>query len=80
MQIFTQSLLRRACRDKILDISITRYTNFNDTHFTEKLKVIEDIAIDRDIMRRPRPKRHFKRRPHKPQEGMIALWDGSPHR
>jgi hypothetical protein len=27
-----------------------------------------------------RPKRHYRRRPRKEQEGMMVLWDGSPHR
>ena len=78
--------------DKILDLSLTTYTNFNDTHFTEKLKEEEGITVGRDTVRRlrrtngikpkrrRRPKRHFKQRPRKPQEGMMVLWDGSPHR
>ncbi len=78
--------------DKILDLSLTKYTNFNDTHFTEKLKEEEGITVGRDTVRRlrrtngikpkrrRRPKRHFKQRPRKPQEGMMVLWDGSPHR
>ena len=78
--------------DKILDLSLTKYTNFNDTHFTEKLKEEEGITVGRDTVRRlrrtngikpkrrRRPKRHFKQRPRKPQEGIMVLWDGSPHR
>jgi hypothetical protein len=30
--------------------------------------------------RRRRAKKHHQRRPRKPQEGMMVLWDGSPHR
>jgi transposase len=78
--------------EKILDLSLSKYANFNDTHFTEKLKEEEGITVGRDTVRRlrrtngikpkrrRRPKRHFKQRPRKPQEGMMVLWDGSPHR
>jgi transposase len=78
--------------EKILELSISKYTNFNDTHFTEKLNEIEGITVGRDTVRRlrrangirpkrkRRPKRHFKRRPRSLQEGMMVLWDGSPHR
>ena len=78
--------------EKIIELSLTKYTNFNDTHFTEKLRQVEDIIIGRDTVRklrrsngikpkrRRRPKRHFKRRPRSLQEGMMVLWDGSPHR
>jgi len=78
--------------ETILDLSLTKYTNFNDTHFTEKLGEEEGITVSRDTVRRlrrtngikpkrrRRAKRHFKRRTRSPQEGMMALWDGSPHR
>jgi transposase len=77
--------------EKILELSLGKYTNFNDTHFTEKLKE-EGITVGRDTVRRlrrangikpkrrRRAKKHHKRRPRKPQEGMMVLWDGSPHR
>ena len=78
--------------DKILNLSLTSYTNFNDTHFTENLRKEEGITISRDTVRRlrrtnginpkrrRRAKKHHKRRPRKPQEGIMVLWDGSPHR
>lgn len=65
---------------------------FNDSHFTEKLVEREGIVVSRETVRRLRrgtgapPKRkrrarkHYKRRDRKPQEGLMALWDGSPHR
>jgi transposase len=77
---------------RIIELSRETYANLNDTHFTEKLNEIEGITVGRDTVRRlrrangikpkrrRRPKRHFKRRPRKPQEGMMVLWDGSPHR
>ena len=77
---------------RIIELSLNKYTNFNDTHFTEKLNEIEGITVGRDTIRRlrhadgikpkrrRRPKSHFKRRPRSLQEGMMVLWDGSPHR
>jgi transposase len=77
---------------RIIELSQGKYSNFNDTHFTEKLNEIEGISVGRDTVRRlrrtngikpkrrRRPKKHFKRRPRSGQEGMMVLWDGSPHR
>jgi transposase len=77
---------------RIIELSRTTYSKLNDTHFTEKLTEIEGITVSRDTVRRlrrsngiqpkrrRRAKRHFKRRDRKPQEGMMVLWDGSPHR
>jgi transposase len=84
--------LKRELVERIIELSQNKYTNFNDTHFTEKLKKIEGITVGRDTVRRlrrtngikpkrkRRPKRHFKRRGRSLQEGMMVLWDGSPHR
>jgi transposase len=77
---------------RIIELSQSTYRNFNDTHCTEKLKEVEGITVGRDTVRRLRrangiaPKRkrrarkHHQRRARKPQEGMMVLWDGSPHR
>lgn len=77
---------------RIIELSQSTYRNFNDTHFTEKLKEVEGLTVGRDTVRRLRrnngitPKRkrrarkHHHRRARKPQEGMMVLWDGSPHR
>ena len=84
--------LNHELAERIIELSQDKYSNFNDTHFTEKLKEIEGITVGRDTVRRlrrtngikpkrrRRPKKHFKRRSRKPQEGMMVLWDGSPHR
>jgi transposase len=40
--------------ETILDLSLTTYTNFNDTHFTEKLREEEGITVSRDTVRRLR--------------------------
>lgn len=78
-------------RARILELSDSRYRKFNDTHFTEKLKEVEGITVSRETVRRlrrsagikpkrkRRPKKHHGRRPRKEQEGMMVLWDGSPH-
>ena len=78
-------------RLKVLEFS-EKYREFNDSHFTEKLLEVEGISISRETVRRLRrtsgtpPKRkrrapkHRSRRERMPQEGLMALWDGSPHR
>ena len=69
-------------KDHILELSQGKYRDFNDTHFTEKLIEVEGIDISRETvhgLRRShgiKPKRHYRRRPRKEQEGMM----GSTHR
>jgi len=77
---------------RIIELSQKTYTTFNDTHFTEKLSEVEGITVSRDTVRRlrrangitakrkRRAKKHYQRRPRSHQEGMMMLWDGSPHR
>lgn len=77
---------------RIIELSQKTYAIFNDTHFTEKLNEVEGITVSRDTVRRlrrsngikpkrkRRAKKHYQRRPRKEQEGMMVLWDGSPHR
>ena len=77
---------------RIIELSQKTYTTFNDTHFTEKLNEVEEITVSRDTVRRlrrangikpkrrRRAKKHYQRRLRKEQEGMMVLWDGSPHR
>jgi transposase len=79
-------------REKILELSRTQYPLFNDTHFWQQLATAEGIRVSRETVRQIRrnngiaPKRrrrraqHRARRLRKPQEGMMVLWDGSPHR
>ena len=73
--------------DKILNLSLTSYTNFNDTHFTENLREEEGVTISRDTVRRlrrtngikpkrrRRAKKHFKKRDRSSQEGIMVLWN-----
>lgn len=81
-----------AVKQRIMELSGAAYANFNDTHFTEKLNEQEGIRISRETVRRlrrangmkakrkRRPKKHHRRRLRKAQEGMMVLWDGSPHK
>jgi len=78
-------------REKLLVLSKEVYWDFNDTHFTEKLRECEGLEVSRETVRKLRresgmgPKRrrrgpkHRKRRERKAQEGWMVLWDGSPH-
>ena len=80
-----------AIREKVLGLSKEVYWDFNDTHFTEKLRECEGMELSRETVRklrraagvRPKRKRrgpkHRKRRERKAQEGWMVLWDGSPH-
>ena len=76
---------------RILALSEKTYSKFNDSHFAQKLEQREGIKVSRDTVRRLRrgagipakrkrtAPRHHKRRDRKPQEGLMMLWDGSPH-
>jgi transposase len=79
-------------RATVLTLSQETYSSFNDAHFTELLAEKEGIVVSRETARamrreagiRPkrkrRQKKHHRRRERKPAEGLMALWDGSPHR
>lgn len=79
-------------RELVLDLSRGRYEGFNDSHFTEQLVKHCGIALSRETVRtlrraagiaakrKRRAKRHRKRRERMAQEGLMVLWDGSPHR
>ena len=79
-------------RKKIVQLSRSRYAEFNDSHFREQLGEREGVEISRETVRKirreagisskhkRRGKKHHKRRERKAQEGLMVLWDGSPHR
>ena len=83
--------LKEPLRERVLKLSEEVYWDFNDTHFTEKLRECEGIDLNRETVRKLRreagmvPKRrrrgpkHRKRRERMAQEGWMVLWDGSPH-
>lgn len=78
--------------ERVMKLARSRYEGLNDTHLTEKLNEKEGLELSRPTtrrilrragigaVRRHRPKRHYKRRERKAQEGALVLWDGSPHR
>jgi transposase len=78
-------------RENVLALSEKEYGSYNDTHFTEEL-FGRGMEVSRESVRRLRrqagiaPKRkrkvrkHHRRRPRKTSEGLMVLWDGSPHR
>jgi transposase len=81
-----------AVRSRILSLHEDRYSGLNDSHFTELLAQREGIGVSRESVRRilrsagkgpkrkRRPPKHRSRRPRKPTPGIMAQWDGSPHR
>jgi len=79
-------------RERVLALSQERYRGFNDTQFTEELASAEGIVLGRETVRRwrreagirskrrRRAPKHRRRRPRELAEGLMMLWDGSPHR
>jgi transposase len=77
---------------RVVALSTAKYEAFNDTHFFEMLRDVEDIEVSRETVRvirriegikpkvKRKPGKHHKRRPRKESEGLMMLWDGSPHR
>lgn len=78
-------------RRRILTLARTTYAGFNDHHFCEKLREVEDLRLSRETLRRllraagigsPRKRRlavHRQRRLRCAREGEMLLLDGSPH-
>lgn len=83
---------RRACpelRDRVLGLLQGTYRGFNDHHFVEKLREVEDIHLSRELIRRwrheagiapvrrRRPVKHRHRRLREARRGALVLLDGS---
>jgi transposase len=78
-------------RGEIVALAREKYALFNDSHLQEMLWEEERIEVGRETLRRilrasglapkkaRKPRRHHRRRPRKRQEGLMMLWDGSPH-
>lgn len=78
-------------RAQVLRLSRERYYDFNDSHFQQMLQEREGIALSRETVRRwrrqaglaPKQRRrtpqHRQRRPRSNAQGLMMLWDGSPH-
>ncbi len=72
-------------RQRVLRLSRERYWDLNDTHFAEKLREQEKMALSRETIRkirreaalvpkrRRRGKKHRKRRERMAQEGWMVL-------
>jgi transposase len=78
-------------RQRIAELAQTKYSGFNRTHFTEKLRTDESIHVSRATVwrilqdakvespqRHRRPK-HRTRRERRPRAGMMLQVDGSDH-
>jgi transposase len=78
-------------KSMVVALSNQKYGDFNDTHFFEMLRDVEEIEVSRETVRairrdegikpkvKRKPRKHNKRRPRKESEGLMMLWDGSPH-
>jgi transposase len=83
--------LPSATRERILELTRTRYRGVNDSHLAELLAEDEGIAIGRSSLqrllrraglgatRRRRSPRYRSRRERMPQAGLLVQIDGSPH-
>jgi transposase len=83
--------LPQATQQQIIRLARGRYAGLNTTHVTEKLHADEGLTVSRPTVyrllraagvarpRHRRPPRHRARRVRKAQEGLLLLWDGSPH-
>ncbi|MGH8649126.1 MAG: ISNCY family transposase, partial [Burkholderiales bacterium] len=81
--------LAEPLRQQIVELARTKYVGFNDSHLTEKLVEVEELAVGRETVRRllrgagmaspqkRRPPRYRSRRERKPRRGVMVLADGS---
>jgi transposase len=82
--------LAAAVRDEILRLMTTVYVGFNDTHLTEKLREVHELAVGRESIRRLRqqlgqPAKRARRAPRARRRrvpeaacGALVQIDGSP--
>lgn len=80
-----------ALRQQVIELAQTKYRGCNDTFLSELLREHEGIVLSPSSVRRilrtagiPSPRKHrppkrHRRRPRKPQRGMLVLIDGSNH-
>jgi len=83
--------IKEATREKIVELSMNEYSNFNDVHFCEELAEKKGIHIGRETLRRilratgkpakrrRRPQKHHRRRERSASKGLMLIWDGSHH-
>ena len=80
-----------AVRQQVLELAQGKYRGFNDSHLCEKLAQIERLPLSRETVRsvlraagltspqKRRPRQYRRRRPRRPQFGMMVLTDASSH-
>lgn len=78
-------------RATVLALAKHRYSEFNDHHFTDKLREVEKLDVSRSTVRsllraakvapvrKRRGRKHRSRRERKAAAGQLLLWDGSLH-
>ena len=78
-------------QEQVIELAKSKYTGFNQQHYSEKLQEQEGIPLSRSTVRRillkdgiasPRKRRsprHRSRRERYPKSGMLLQTDGSPH-
>ena len=83
--------LSEAVRGQVVKLAKGRYAGFNDTHLSEKLKQVENVAVSRASVQRilraaavaspqkRRPPKYRSRRERRAQEGMMLQADASRH-
>lgn len=83
--------IRKAIRERIVELARGRFSNINDTHLSEILLREEKIRVSRPTLRRilreagvpaklkRRSPKHRSRRERKEAFGMMLQIDGSPH-
>lgn len=83
--------LSEADRERIVELINERYAGLNDSHLTEKLRELEDLAVSRETVRRlrqaagiapvrrRRAPKHRRRRLREAYRGALILVDASEH-
>lgn len=83
--------LSEADRERIVKLINDRYAGLNDSHLTEKLRELEDLAVSRETVRRlrqaagiapvrrRRAPKHRRRRLREARRGALVLVDASEH-
>jgi transposase len=83
--------INQTIQRQVLELARSKYSGFNQQHFTEKLAECEEIVLSRSSVRRillkegirsphkRKSPKHRSRRVRCPKEGMLLQTDGSPH-
>src|SRR5438093_5072571 len=83
--------LSDADRERIMELITDKYAGLNDSHLTEKLRELEELAVSRETVRRLRQAagiapvrrrralKHRRRRLREAHRGALVLVDASEH-